>query len=89
MPVRLHAVLVGAIFAACSSSATADTPPQPNFDYKGEAAVITVRKDGVILWNKTPITCKQLNARILSGIPKEKWVQYKIPCGTKANQDTP
>jgi hypothetical protein len=74
----MRASLLGVIlFWAFQTVALAD-PPHP---LKADSIVIAVRRDGVILWNGTPITCKQLNSRFLGILSKDERPKFKLGCG--------
>ena len=104
MPARLGAVLcVATLSVVCQAALAEPTKHYLNLR-RGTSSVvisdghlITIEKrlDGTLLWDGTPVTCKQMNARFRSMWSKDKSTVTKAICarpeaiGQDQDQDTP
>src|SRR5262249_14536633 len=89
---RVSAVLCVMTLSVVCGSALAKPAKPSDLDLRGGSTItiagagpaitIEMSPDGTILWNGTPVTCKQMNARFRSIWPKDKRSAFKaIPCG--------
>jgi len=90
MLARLGAVLM--TLSAVCEPALAESAKPPDLDLRGGSSTVTITgdrdvitiemsPDGAILWNGTPVTCKQMNARFRSMWAKDKRSAFEaMPC---------
>jgi len=86
MPARLGAVLCVVMLSGVFQAALAEpmkhylnTRPgtKSAIGSDGNVIIIEVKPDGTTLWNGTPVTCKQMNARFRSMWSKDKHTVVK------------